>query len=269
LFRYPRVLKDFARVGVESVDDLDLRLLGTRKTLAPFFASFDVPANSDYHPYLDFAAVKARYLHDSATSLLDLGRIPAPFTETLGLPARRLPEHAYGSNHFLPLGRDAAIAEDARAFVRALNAGDQQARFSPVTDHCHSKDESMHWIRRVHALADATLPFFGPHGMTPMWQRVEASSCLDFLTREAGDWIALYRALDARDHREILRAGNALLPAGRIDESLGNEYLVAAIMLSNRALGNADDAGKIWDRYPYSDNPGVMLRYIHALLSAE
>ena len=56
------------RVHVLSAGDLDARYLGNRATLEPLFASYGMPANSDYAPVLDLNAARQRFMERSARS---------------------------------------------------------------------------------------------------------------------------------------------------------------------------------------------------------
>ena len=62
VFRMPGLAKELQRVNVQTIGDLDMRRLGGRRALEPLFASYAVPANSDYYPYLDLNAPRLRFL---------------------------------------------------------------------------------------------------------------------------------------------------------------------------------------------------------------
>jgi spermidine synthase len=231
IFQHTAVAKDLARVGVKSIADINLRRIGTRESVDAFFNSFKVPANSDYYPYLDFAAARSRYLRKSATELLELRQLPAPFREALGMQAQALSNTTLGENYYLPIVRSAKLAEAARTFVRSMKNSDATLPFAPVTTACVSHDQALAWMKEVHELADATLPFFGPGEMAPIWDRILASECMAHLSETGKSWVALYKALDARAVDNFVRISERLLPPGHIEKSRGNDHLLATAML--------------------------------------
>ena len=65
----PGVARELRRVQVNSIRDIEVRRIGGKRSLAPMFLGYGVPANSDYYPYLDLHAAKYRFLHQSADEL--------------------------------------------------------------------------------------------------------------------------------------------------------------------------------------------------------
>src|SRR5262245_11139321 len=68
----PGVGREMRRVHVNSIRDVEVRRIGGKRSLGPMFASYAVPPNSDYYPYLDLHAAKYRFLHQTADELTGL-----------------------------------------------------------------------------------------------------------------------------------------------------------------------------------------------------
>src|SRR5439155_1475652 len=68
----PGVARELRRVHVNSIWDIEVRRLGGKRSLAPMFLTYGVPANSDFYPYLDLHAAKYRFLQRSAEELTGL-----------------------------------------------------------------------------------------------------------------------------------------------------------------------------------------------------
>ena len=68
----PGLAKELWTVHVLCAGDLDARYLGGRALLEPLFASYGMPANSDYAPLLDLHAARHRFTEKSATDLVAL-----------------------------------------------------------------------------------------------------------------------------------------------------------------------------------------------------
>ena len=70
---YQRILSgpvgdEVRRVGYRAPFDIALAQIGTRETLAELVNRSAVPANSDYYPYVDLHAVRARFKGEQAVS---------------------------------------------------------------------------------------------------------------------------------------------------------------------------------------------------------
>jgi spermidine synthase len=62
--------EEIRRVGYRGPVDVALRQIATRETLAELVARSAVPANSDYYPYVDLHAVRARFKNEVAKSFV-------------------------------------------------------------------------------------------------------------------------------------------------------------------------------------------------------
>src|SRR5512134_2546839 len=83
VFEQPGLAKELWTVHVLSVGDLDARYLGSRATLEPLFASYGMPANSDYAPVLDLDAARHRFTERSAGEVVGLLNAGVPVLEML------------------------------------------------------------------------------------------------------------------------------------------------------------------------------------------
>ena len=111
----PGVARELRRVQVNSIRDIEVRRIGGKSSLAPMFASYDVPANSDYYPYLDLHAAKYRFLHQSADQLTGLLAYSVPVVALLeGRKSAPADPKAEGQEYLeaLELARRAAYARD-------------------------------------------------------------------------------------------------------------------------------------------------------------
>ena len=79
----PASPRSCATVHVLTAGDLDARYLGGRATLEPLFASYGMPANSDYAPVLDLNAARHRFTEKSAVDVVGLLNVGVPVLELL------------------------------------------------------------------------------------------------------------------------------------------------------------------------------------------
>src|SRR3984885_4318158 len=83
LLQSPQLRDDLARVGVQSVADIELRKIGDNRTIGPLLQSMPVPPNSDFFPFVDLNAPRLRYMRQNALELPALTLLPIPFLELL------------------------------------------------------------------------------------------------------------------------------------------------------------------------------------------
>jgi predicted membrane-bound spermidine synthase len=83
VFGHEALRGELERIGVMNIDDLQARWLGNRAVLDPFFLSTPVPVNSDYFPFIDSRAARARFLRNTALELTRFGGTGLPVTEAL------------------------------------------------------------------------------------------------------------------------------------------------------------------------------------------
>ena len=88
---------ELQRIGIDSVEHVQAHRLGARRTMKPLFASYGVPTNSEFDPFVDMNAPRARFLGQYALALTELNMLPAPITQLLGggpIPVRAPDPHA-------------------------------------------------------------------------------------------------------------------------------------------------------------------------------
>jgi spermidine synthase len=114
---WPELKADWRRVGVDSIQDLDARRIGSRAVLHPLFRSYPVPQNSDYFPYLDDRAPRARFLNHSANGLNSIRTANLPLVEMLEGREQRHRETRVAQTAFV---HRAVAMRDAIAAYRVL-----------------------------------------------------------------------------------------------------------------------------------------------------
>ena len=113
-----------SRIDIHSPADLRVRRLGDNRFLMPLFASYPLPANSDFYPVLDLGSASRRYLDASADQLTVLSRAATPLKEIFGQP----PAERSGIS-VTPHTRSKTLRalSDARSVYRMVVLGDVAA----------------------------------------------------------------------------------------------------------------------------------------------
>ena len=212
-------LKDeLHRVGVNSIGDIELRRIGSKRILDPLFNSYLVPRNSDYFPFVDLTAPKMRFLKRTAFSLTQLIRNPIPATELLGEPGLVSGARPSSNVRFYSRQDD---AQEALAIRAALASGDLSLLSPDLAKNvltiktpassCAQPGVALAWFQSVAATGTQTTPFLSADDLQPVWQSIEASPC--FASASPADRIRLdfFKSVALRDRGRIISLGLALL----------------------------------------------------------
>ncbi|MBI5179750.1 MAG: spermidine synthase [Nitrospinae bacterium] len=234
-----------ARVGVRSPDDLRLLRLGGKHLLSAFFNETGVPPNSDYFPYLDTNAVKARYLQTSFFALNELRASPLPLLDMLEGARRGNAITQVTSSPFFMQHRYAVHAQSLRDFILTgahlpedmPNDVREAAAIlnSPVCGPVH--DKALLFVARN------TLAFLSEGELARLWTRV-SRSC------GKSDWLQLVQALSARDAAATATTADKLLATADFGgDARLNAYVLKAGMLGQIAQGENGAALDLFNKY--------------------
>src|SRR6266851_1475762 len=275
----PGVARELRRVHLNSVSEIEIRRLGGKQSLAPMFLSYGVPANSDFHPYLDLHAAKHRFLNTSAQELTSLLGYSVPIVALLEGRAKNPPVESKvdGEEYLeaLELTRRARYARDFLllqtppqpvAIPRQFQKDLELTRARLI--ECRDPGRSDIWFHSLYQLARTLNPMLSSHDAKMVWERIERGPCSSHVTPDERQWIDLMKAVGNRAAPDMARLAEALLakpsdlPAGH------RQYLMAAGMAGYLAQGKRAEAGALWSRYPKDADKtadvGLRLLYAHA-----
>jgi len=260
IFESPGLAKELWTIHVLSAGDLDARYIGSRETLAPLFASYGMPANSDYYPVLDLNAARSRFADRSAGDLVALGTIGVPLLELLEPQRPHRPPNPLGKGAYsferLEHTRLAWYARnylvDARPPVpegipRQLEKDLELVKLRLVD--CREAREQDVWLHSLLRVAQAVNPYLSWDDLTPLWAKLTAARCFDTLKDFQQAWLLLFRAVAARDAARMGTFASALLGT---QGDLGNEagdYLLLAAMAGHLGTGNREAALQAWKHH--------------------
>jgi spermidine synthase len=257
------LMAELQRVRIATPQDLHVRSLAGRELLEPFFASYPAPVNSDYFPYVDLNATRARFMGSDARALLSLGTGALPILEMLGrntrgeeatqvLPARK---HSRAT-----AVHQAAVLRDF--FDGTLDSGAQE--FQELPDGLRSSaallrlsgnscgvplDEAT-WLRSIRTVADAVLTHLNGPELESIWERVAPSTCVSQLRPGQTGWLGLLKAVGRRDATEMVSLAEELLAREKPEEGRQpRAYLVASAMVGYLAQKAPERARQVWTRY--------------------
>lgn len=274
LFDAPPMAAELERVGIREVADLRALRVADAGVLAPFFASYHAPPNSDYRPFLEQLAPRARFLRHDAGAVLALGDGPLPTLEMLSKADVAAPAPVAHGDHSAARRRRAALASLAALADGAPPTNDDDALLALGATECTASLMPARVRDALLSVAERTAAPLDPAENARLWRALAAHACVrqDALARS---WVRLHTAVGARDAATMRAQALALLaePEARNDPRR-HGLLVASAMLGALASGDAADALEVWrtqrapDWQPDSVNIHLRLLLATALFRA-
>jgi spermidine synthase len=257
VFEHPGLAKELWSIHVLTAGDLDARYIGSRATLAPLFASYGMPANSDYRPVLDLNAARQRFAEKSAADIVALGTLGIPLLELLEPERPRRPPNplAKGAYSFERL-EHTRLAWYARNYLvdarppipegvpRQLEKDLELVKLRLF--ECRDPRQQDVWLHSLLRVAQAVNPYLSPDDLSALWTRVAQTPCAGTLQEFQRRWLALFRSVAMRDAPRMAVLATELLGN---QGDLGNEardYLLMAAMAGHVAAGKSDAALEVW-----------------------
>jgi spermidine synthase len=278
VFEQPGVAKELWTVHVLTAGDLDARYLGSRATLEPLFASYGMPANSDYAPVLDRNAARHRFTEKSATDVVALLNAEIPLLEML--------EPARSKRAVNPLFQGAYAFERVENTRLAWYARDFLLRNrSPVPEsvprelqkdlellklrllECREPRELDVWLHSAIRVAKALNPYLAPDDVGAVWGRIVGSACYPYLQDYQRRWLALFQAVGARNAPRMAELSASLLGEQQTLVADAREYLLLSALTGYVASGAKPKALELWGSYSPSvraTRPAFRLLRCHA-----
>ena len=276
--RIPTLAQELRTVQVLTMGDIEIRRLGGKSVLAPLFASFGVPANSDYYPYLDLHAAKQRFLQRYAGDLTEIGASRLPVVALLEGRASdwTTPPSLAGGEYFEKIealsqvlyARDFIFGETNLPTLElpsGLRKDLEIARMRP--SDCRSSEASDVWFHSRFQIARAALPLLPAVQGAALWDRMAASACSQPLSEPRSAWLALIQAVARRDAKTMAALAEKLLSPVLDHSTEQKKYLLMAAMTGYLASAQRDKAAEVWKRHGQSlaasDDHGLRLLFGH------
>jgi len=268
IFKQINLAKELNRIKIKNIQDLKLRKIASKQILEPILSTFSAPANSDYYPYLDLNAARARFLNSNALQLIKLTDYPLPIIDMLDHETDLYPITNVSSNPYFPKTGKTELAiklyqlytqNDARAESRLPRQLVLYAQMSaPIIRECDGGTDSARWLDTIFDnVALAILPHLSGNELESIWKNFETPSCQNSLTNIQKQWITLFKAISDRNAPQMAKTASELLLsndiiAGEQLNSKRREYLLATSMLGYLAINNNNKAKSLWNKYNQS-----------------
>ncbi len=247
---------DLERVGLRGADDFRVRMTGSRAIIEPLLAHSPVPANSDYFPYLDLNAGRARFRTEIAGLFTAWSTANVPILEMLGLAK---PEFSrVSANPYFARAETIASAHAGYAtMVENVDMTNQMlpplyqtySRLRLLGGSCAPRRFETEWTSALHGLAVLTLAYLDAQMGEELFSTISPENCPGTLSESLQSWIALYRAVAARDANQMAAIAEGLLNDDVAEDEPRRHYLLAAAMLGRLAQDDPEEALGIWQTH--------------------
>jgi len=254
----PAIAKTLQRVDVNTVQDFEFRLLGNKKILDPFLASFSIEANSDYYPVLDQGATRMRFLRANANEISSFIHQFHPIVSILSGKSPRRDSTNITNTPFYPMSRPANEAIALRDFFLKDNF-DLHYPYLPentrngarlTKDSFVSRDKARR--DRISMLFHTTIrmaPYLAPKEMEQFFDSLGGLQN-STLTNEERNWITLFQAVAYRDAQLMVKLGELILFKNKNGlPDYPKEYLVSTVMIGYILQDKLEEAQITWHTY--------------------
>jgi hypothetical protein len=260
IFEHPGVAKELWTVHVLTAGDLDARYLGSRATLEPLFASYAMPANSDYAPGLDLSAARHRFMEKSAADVVALLNAELPLLELIERDrSPRAVNPLFRGAYAFERVENTRLAWYGREFLLRSRAPVPESVPHELQKdlelvklrliECRDPRELDLWLRSALRVAKALNPYLASDDLAPIWTRIMGSACYSELEEFQQRWLALFQAVGARNAARMAELAVPLMATERPLVADAREYLLLAAMIGYVASGDKAKALELWQKY--------------------
>jgi spermidine synthase len=237
-----RELLDF--IDIRRAPDLEIRGIGNKRELAAWFRSTDVPANSDYFPFLERNAVEQRFLQSDVGELAALfevlPRLRAQDRRRFDITPTNSTEAAWRTQQAASIARRLS----ARGSVSVESAPSETAArealvLSTIRDRCLNAQEERIWLSHFQEFVGDLMPYLSPGLARDMAAGLRSGRCFDRTAPAIGHWIGLMESAAGGDDAAVIRHAlvllQGLLATEPIPVPLAREVLLAELRQNDPA----------------------------------
>lgn len=246
VFMSPWLQFELNRIGVRSLQDLQLHVIGDKASLAPLFRSYSIARNSDYYPVLDLGAAKARYFQQHAGDLVQLMYSEIPAIKLLSphyqaINVRGMEPTQVTPNPYIKVSDTVFAATLLRDYVLVNRIDRQYPRIEAAVRYYTEQVKrefvdcqqsiAADWLNNLYGFARATTPYLNHHELNQIWSKISGSSCFVTLTDEQQNWIHFFQSVATADVQHMIRYGGVVL-----SHSIPNPQFLRYVVMG-QALG--------------------------------
>jgi len=271
-WKHKKLAEELKKFDINTLDDVNARLIGEKRYLQSFFKQLSGSANSDYFPILDTHSAKTRFTHDNAKSLMRLNsENPFPLMRLIRqdeINANKvtynqwqLATHEY--YHAVNL-MNYLLADSPIGTFGNLDGKDEQRWGASALLKHMSNDCPASGIKqlndRLHVYMAYTIPYLSKKQLQDIVATLEQFSCLQ--NEQIQPWLTIYKNIINANWQEVYRLSTSLLTEPENISQPRRQYLVAAILYSS-LFTDTTNVQTEWKKSAHLiDNPGALLNFL-------
>jgi hypothetical protein len=205
-------------------------------------ATYAVPANSDYFPFVDLTAPRMRFLGRDALAVSLLNSLPVPVVRLLGSGSDA--PVSYGTQQSRTSLDHERRTDEALALARAIQTG-EVADVAPsaaadvvllrsMRAECAAAEPRGVWFDALTRVSEQTSPFLDSAGNAALWDWIGASSCAHEADANERRWIEYLRAMASGARAEVATQGLAWFESP--DAAMSPQQLTTVLLGTSAAL---------------------------------
>ncbi len=260
IFQVPAISRALERVYIKNIQDIALRKLGSKNFFQRLLVASPIPANSDYFPFVDQTAGRARFLRANAYPFHHLSQTLLPTMEMLEGSGPSWPETDITFPSFYYKSQSAYKAMALRDYSLNGSFGSkyghvpapiqaQAAGFRQIFTDCQSVPDPAGRFLRLYNTAADMIPYLRPQEMEKVWMKLESSPCAHLLSSAERNWMALFRAVGRRDASAMVSGAKVLLESGPRSDPEALRFLVACGMVGSLMQSDRNGSLRLWSAY--------------------
>jgi spermidine synthase len=253
----PAFMKELERLGIRSAEEISARSLGRKKQIEPLMAPLGSRPNSDFHPFVQLEAPRARFSGSRAGGVQSLALAPLPIIAMLGREPMtylkaQVPEYVSA----LSTRRQSVAVEIARLLTdRAadpVRSGEKVATDIVLvlkrSEALCADEPPKIVIDHLQSAAEITLGGLPREQGRALWMERKWLPCTP-RSAHVRERLDIYAAIAARDPKAMLSRARALLAGPAKGGDAWGRYLLATAVLGAHAAGEHAEAQNLWKRY--------------------
>lgn len=251
VFNVPALNKHLSTIFINHVDDIHIRFLGNQKIFNSFINHSSIPVNSDYFPYLDQNATRARFLKQDVKEILNLRLNTIPLIQLIYTDFPDQENRLSTTNFFSSNGVDNAnniydffskqiFDKENIAAIASVNFLNSAAK------NCDITYNTTVWIDSVFMLLSQIIPYLPHDQVNEMLDAFEPKCNIEGNRDSHLNWLAVFRAIVDKDYNEINRSAATLLSNSLFNDLEQKKYLQTSFLLGLIKTGKFQDAMDFW-----------------------
>jgi hypothetical protein len=248
------------RLGITRIEEIAALKVGGKQSITRLFMPLAGPVNSDYRPFVQLEAPRARFHGSIATAIPGLLVSPLPILEMAdGTAVTYLDQPVPPYVPSLNLRTRSAAVAIARGLLQRPAEPLQNPDPAVLTTLLVLKrpgalcgaSPSRTAIEHLHRAAELTLAKLAPEPRRALWvERRWVDFAPGKLSQRVRQRLELYAAIASRDAPAMLARAKALLEQGSADggDDFGR-FLLLTALLGAQTAGEREEAQRVWRAY--------------------